>query len=294
MNLTLLSVPFNQDKHRDGMGNAPQALFDAGLLERLAAIGVQVEYTEEVENNLGEGEMLTRLGRLQNIVCDDIHDSLKQNHFPVLLGGDCCNALGMWGGLTHARPDSKIGVVWFDAHGDWNTEETSLSHYIGGMPYAAICGYGNKKLRADVGITQAAQTDHCVLIGARDLDAPEEALMKTTHLTVLPPTQARRDLSSAKKVLANVDAFYLHFDIDSLDLAEAPGVNYPAPNGLTSDEAIRIVRELRAAKPMIAMSLTAIDPTKDTSGTTVKTGMRVLGEVLNDQYSRESRIISLQ
>ncbi|MEK7440168.1 MAG: arginase family protein, partial [Chloroflexota bacterium] len=274
--VVLLSVPFNQDKHRNGMGNAPQALFDASLLERLAAIGVYVEYTEEVENNLGEGEMLTRLGRLQNIVCDDIYDSLKKNHFPVLLGGDCCNALGMWGGLTHARPNLKIGVVWFDAHGDWNTEETSISHYIGGMPYAAICGYGNKSLREAIGITRAAQTDHCVLIGARDLDKPEEALMKTTQLTVLPPAQARHNLSPAKKVLEKVDAFYLHFDIDSLDLSEAPGVNYLAPNGLTSDEAIHFVRELRAVKPMIAMSLTAIDPTKDASGKTVKTGLKIL------------------
>lgn len=80
MNITLLSVPFNQDKHLNGMGQAPQALFEAGLLERLAASGVHVEYTEEAENNLGEGEMLTRLGRLQNIVCDDIYDSLKKNH----------------------------------------------------------------------------------------------------------------------------------------------------------------------------------------------------------------------
>lgn len=280
-NIVLIPVPFNQDKHRNGMGNAPQALFDAGLLERLAAIGVHVEYTEEVENNLGEGDMLTRLGRLQNIVCDNVYDALNKNLFPLILGGDCCNALGMWGGLTHARPNLKIGVVWFDAHGDWNTEETSISHYIGGMPYAAICGYGNKSLRDDVGITRVAQTDHCVLIGARDLDKPEEALMKTTQLTVLPPAQARHGLSSAKKVLENVDAFYLHFDIDSLDLSEAPGVNYPAPNGLTSDEAIRMVRELRAVKPMIAMSLTAIDPTKDASGKTVRTGLKVLEGVLS-------------
>lgn len=298
MNITLLSVPFNQDKHLNGMGQAPRALFDADLLERLAAIGVHVEYTEEVENNLGEGEMLTRLGRLQNIVCDDVYDALKKNLFPLILGGDCCNALGMWGGITHAlargwipkSPTSvnvgdvdslKVGVVWFDAHGDWNTEETSLSHYIGGMPYAAICGYGNKKLREAVGITHVAHTDHCILIGARDLDAPEEALMKTTRLTVLPPAQARHDLSSAKKVLAGVDTFYLHFDIDSLDLSEAPGVNYPAPNGLTSDEAIRIVRDLRAVKPMIAMSLTAIDPTKDASGKTVRTGLKILEGVLS-------------
>jgi len=307
MNITLLSVPFNQDKHLNGMGNAPRALIENGLRERLNSVGVHVEYEEELETDLGAGDMLTRLGRLQNIVCDDVYDALKKNLFPLILGGDCCNALGIWGGITHAlargwNPKSptsdnvlptrsargasqdvesyKIGVVWFDAHGDWNTEETSLSHYIGGMPYAAICGYGNKKLREDVGITQAAQTDHCVLIGARDLDAPEEALMKTTHLTVLPPAQARRDLSSAKKVLEQVDAFYLHFDIDSLDLSEAPGVNYPAPNGLTSDEAIRIVRELRAVKPMIAMSLTAIDPTKDASGKTVRTGVKVLEGVL--------------
>lgn len=282
MNLTLLPVPFNQDKHRNGMGQAPQALFDAGLLERLAALGVHVEYIEEAENNLGEGELLTRLGRLQNIVCDDIYDSLKKNHLPVLLGGDCCNALGMWGGLTHARPNLKIGVVWFDAHGDWNTEETSLSGYIGGMPYATICGYGNAGLRLAAGLAKPAPTQNCALIGARDLDPPEEALMKTTQLTVLDVEGARRTHSMAAKALSNVQTFYLHLDIDVLDLKEAPGVNYPAPGGLKSDEVIRICSDLIANKRLMAVTLSAVDPTLDKAGKTVAAGVKVLEGVLGN------------
>ncbi len=284
--IALLSVPFGQDQYLRGVGQAPTALRSAGLLEQLAERDIRVARDLTLEDAFGEGDMLTRLGRLQATVADSVAQALSRGLTPVILGGDCCNAVGMWSGLTRARPGATIGVAWFDAHGDWNTEETTLSGYIGGMPYAAICGHGNARLRRDAGLTDPAAAAHCALLGPRDLDAPEKALLDTTAVTVLTTEQIRRSQSHqpARQALANVDAFYLHFDVDVLDLNEAPGVNYPAPGGLSSDEAIRIARNLIAAKPLLAFTLSAVDPTLDASGKTVETGMKVLLEILaNDK-----------
>lgn len=280
MTIALISVPFSQDKHLQGMGGAPQALRATGLMAHLAESGVHVAREVTLADNLGEGDMLTRLGRLQANVAEAVAAALESRLTPVILGGDCCNAIGMWSGIRRARPNLSVGVAWFDAHGDWNTEETTISGYIGGMPYAAICGYGNAGLRRDAGLAKPAQTKQCALLGVRDLDAPEKTLLDTTAVAVLEAEQVRRDLSPATRALAGVDAFYLHFDMDVLDLAEAPGVNYPAPGGLSSDEAIRLIRELLTHKPMLAMSLTAIDPARDEDGRTVRTGLKALGEVL--------------
>ncbi len=288
--IALITVPFSQDRHLVGTGQAPDALFAAGLPDRLAALGLTIAYTQRMTDDpsaalrtgLGEGTMLERLGRLQEHVAEAVAEALDHKLLPVILGGDCCNAIGAWSGITRRHNFQKTGVVWFDAHGDWNTEETTLSGYIGGMPYATICGYGNAPLRQAARLVKPAPTQNCALVGARDLDAPEAALMKTTQLTVLDAEGARRNHSLAAKALSNVQTFYLHFDIDVLDLKEAPGVNYPAPGGLSSDEAIRICRDLIANKRLMAVTLSAVDPTLDKAGKTVAAGVKVLEGVLGN------------
>ena len=293
--IALIPVPFSQDKFREGMGQGPDALLapKSRLMERLGARHLRVASTEILRDDLGEGDMLARLGRLQATVAKCVAEALEHEHLPVILGGDCCNAIGAWSGITRARPDLTTGVVWLDAHGDWNTEETTLSGYIGGMPYAAICGYGNAGLRQAVGLTNVAATERCSLLGVRDLDPPEKALLDTTKVTVLTTEQVRRGLAPAMQALAEVDAFYLNVDIDVLDVREAPGVNYPVPGGLSSDEAIRIARVLITSKPIIAFSLTAIDSTRDPSGQTVETGIKVLVEIL-EEAGRKSRKLWLR
>lgn len=288
--IALITVPFSQDRYLVGMGQAPDALLAAGLQERLAANGLKIAYVQRMTDdpsaalgkNLGEGTMLERLGRLQDHVAEAVSEALGHKLLPVILGGDCCNAIGAWSGITTTHDPQKTGVVWFDAHGDWNTEETTLSGYIGGMPYATICGYGNAGLRQAAGLTKPAPTPNCALIGARDLDPPEEALMKTTQLTVLDVEETRRTHSLAAKALSNVQTFYLHLDIDVLDLKEAPGVNYPAPGGLKSDEVIRICSDLIANKRLMAVTLSAVDPTLDRAGKTVAAGVKVLEGVLGN------------
>ena len=115
MTITLISVPFSQDKHLQGMGGAPPTLRAAGLRPRLAQSGVPVAREVTLADNLGEGDMLTRLGRLQASVAEVVAASLDSGLTPVILGGDCCNAIGMWSGIRRARPENwLISVLCVD------------------------------------------------------------------------------------------------------------------------------------------------------------------------------------
>lgn len=281
--VALIAVPFDLDKHAQGMGKAPAALFKAGLVEQLAARHIHVRRAVVLADDLGSGDMLARVGRLQTKVAEVVSEALRARLLPVILGGDCCNALGVWRGIERGMPTLTAGVVWFDAHGDWNTEETSPSGYLGGMPYAALCGYGNVALRQAVGIRYPALPQLCALVGVRDLDVPEKALLDTTAVAVVGAAQARKDYSAAVNNLTVIDGLYLHFDVDVLDLRVAPGVDYPSPGGLSIEEAANIVREVTANNPVLAISLTAINPDRDPDGKTVQAGIDVLLNVLSDR-----------
>ena len=276
MRIALIGVPFDLDQHEQGMGLAPGALRAAGLIERLAASGVEVVRDVTLGGDLEPGDTRARLGRLQAEVAEVVAAVCREGLIPVLVGGDCCNAIGVWSGLTDARPDANLGVAWFDAHGDWNTEETTLSGYPGGMPYAAICGHGSADLRDAAGLVRSAVPERCALLGVRDLDQPEAELLASTPVTVLDAETLRQD--RPETILAGVDALYLHLDVDVLDTRIAPGVAYPIEGGLTVDDVVEQVRRLAA--PVAAVSLTAVDPPRDPEGTTVQTGIALITRVL--------------
>lgn len=278
--IALISVPFDLDRYMYGMGLAPGALYAAGLEARLAEAGIPLARKLSMADALGAGDTIMRLSRLQARVAEAVDDALEDALLPVVLGGDCCNALGVWGGLTGARPGAAFGIAWLDAHGDWNTEETTLSGYLGGMPYAAICGLGNTVLRTAAGITHPALPRHCALLGARDLDPPEAQLLATTATTVLDCEQVRTDRTPGGAALTEVDGFYLHFDVDVLDPSIMPGVQYPAPGGLQGPEALNACRALKAASPLAALTIAALDPSRDPSGQSARAAIDILLGIL--------------
>lgn len=280
--IALIAVPFDQDQHRVRMGNTPQALLDAGLRQRLAERQVDVQMQVEIGGGHHKGDLVHRIGVTQQRVAGAVAEALRHQLLPVVLGGDCLNAVGVWAGIQAGLPDLTTGVAWFDAHGDWNTEETSTTGYLGGMPFAAICGYGNARLRAQAGVERIAPPQLCAAIGVRDLDEAEEQLMRSTPLAILTADQARSDYSAAVDNLTVIDAIMLHFDMDVLSLDEAPSVTHPVPGGLSIVEAVTIARGLIANKPLVALTLTAIDPVNDADGTTLQAGIDVLLNILSD------------
>jgi arginase len=280
--VALIAVPFDVDKSGVGMGEAPGVLRAAGLLAKLAGAGVLVSREVSIEEDPGSGDTVARLGTLQSRVANAVFSAVAEGLTPVIIGGDCCNAIGMWSGLSHGQPQTALHVAWFDAHGDWNTEETSGTGYLGGMPYAVICGHGNARLKELAGLMAPAPTDRCILVGARDLDPGEAELLKRTSVRIVPPLELPRAGTAPFGEPRTARELYLHFDIDVLDLAEAPGVTYPSPGGVRSADAIRYCRHLIASMPLAGLTLAAVNPSKDSSSRTVETAIRLLAGVLGE------------
>jgi len=277
VNITILGVPYSLDQHQVGMGAAPDALLAAGLRSRLAALGhaVQVEMVTIAASDEGRE---VRLGRLLAILAAAVAQVRASGRFPLILGGDCMVALGVLGGLGDA---AHTGIIWLDAHGDFNTAETTISGYLGGMPLAGAVGRGLDDLREACRLAPIAERN-VVLVGARNLDALEEQALAGSSVVLVRNTRAddAPELDRALQALGSLGQLYLHVDVDILDPAEAPGVDYPAARGQSLAQLQAIVRHAIGLGNMAAMSVTAVNPEKDIDGRTVQAALSVITEAL--------------
>lgn len=201
----------------------PYAL-DAPLpaLARLAKPGWHVSSGVPSASTDGDG-LLTRMAAIHGPLVSDVAKVAADGGRPICIVGDCCQPIAVLAGLQRAGLEPM--VVWFDAHGDFNTHETSISGYVAGMSIAMITGRGNQTLVDASGLKPVADTD-IILADARDLDVKERELLeqsKVAHLT---------DVNEVvERIAASDRPFYVHFDVDVIDSAEAPAQQYPVPGG---------------------------------------------------------------
>jgi arginase len=270
VNITILGVPYSLDQHLVGMGAAPDALLAAGLVERLEALGHTVQ-VEMITIAASDEQREARLGRLLAVLAAAVAQVRASGHFPLILGGDCMVALGVLGGLGDSE---HTGIIWLDAHGDFNTPETTISGYLGGMTLAGAVGRGLDTLREACRLAPIAERN-VVLVGARDLDPLEERALLGSSVRLVRAARAGDvpELDRALRAVGPLAQLYLHVDIDMLDPAEAPGVNYPAARGQTLAQLQAIVRQAIGLGNVAAMSLTAVNPEKDVDGRTVQAAL---------------------
>ncbi|HKF38467.1 MAG TPA: arginase family protein [Ktedonobacteraceae bacterium] len=174
MHITIICIPYQVDVARWGCANGPQAFLDHGLIPLLEAKGHTVSQPIWIELPTAERtrDSVTNLGRIAKRTAVAVREALeKENAFVLVLEGDCTHAVGPIGGLAQAK--GNPGVVWFDAHGDLNTMETTTSGFLGGMPYAVALGWDLDDWRLAAGLEQPVRLEAAALIGTSDLDAAE-------------------------------------------------------------------------------------------------------------------------
>jgi arginase len=154
--------------------------------------------------------------------------------FPLIFASDCTIALGAVGGLLD---DEGLGVVWLDAHGDFNTPDTSPSGFVGGMPLAMLAGRGDQQYMQGVGLPPLDEGDF-ILTDARDLDPGEAITLKNSRVRHL---RHLRDLLTAP---LPDKPLYLHVDLDVIDPADMPAMGYPTPGGPALAEVAEVVRRV--------------------------------------------------
>ena len=180
---------------RRGVDMGPSAVRVAELNERLAALGYEV--TDAGNIAVRNAEMMQiadrKLKYLPEIaaacqaLADQVEAALESGSTPIVLGGDHSIAIGSVGGLSafHRKRNQRVGVIWFDAHGDMNTPDTSPSGNIHGMPFAAILGKGATELTEISGFAPKVEPEDCVLIGARSVDPDEAIALRASGIRVV-------------------------------------------------------------------------------------------------------------
>lgn len=289
--IRIFGAPMDLGQTRRGVDMGPSAIRYAGLQQRLAKIGVEVNdggnvsvpVVEEIDHDPRDG--LAHNASVIGNVCRDLHalvrDSLNARERVITLGGDHSIALGtISAALTQP---AKVGVLWIDAHGDFNTPETTPSGNVHGMVVSALMGLCPPVLTVGPVRLQAPQI---VYIGVRDLDAEEKVALTRSGIRVFTMRQVDElgmatTVREALQWLAEADVLHVSFDMDSLDPQIAPGVGTPVPGGLTYREAHLLLEMLADDGRVRSLDLVEVNPILDdrnaTAGEAVELAASLFG-----------------
>ena len=254
VNVALVKMPYTGARNVAELSGTPDYLEQGGLPDRLRALGVTVKpvatvaLTDEEQDDYGEWHRLGLAnGHLAEIVAADVRDG----YLSVGLLANCSSLMGMLAGLQHSGPPRrplKVGLVWIDAHGDFNTPETTLSGMLGGMPVAISAGFALTNLRLKSGLNPALPTKYIVMAGVRDTDPLEQELIDRSDIEMLTVedirTRSDNFHAQIQRLSHLTDIIYVHVDMDVLDPAEVSGHSLTVADGPTSSELAAAVREM--------------------------------------------------
>jgi arginase len=292
-NIRIVGVPMDLGQSRRGVDMGPSAVRYAGLDVRLRRLGHTVQ---DVGNlTVADREVLPTsqaglgFARFIEETCGRIYDvgrkALAEGCCPLFLGGDHSIAIGSVGGITHNAP---TGLMWIDAHGDFNVPDSSPNGNIHGMPLSVLLGYGLPEL-VNVGRPgPKVRPADVVLLGVRDLDYDERTLLKKSGIAIF----TMRDIDekgigavarSAAEVLGHCRQIHVSLDMDVLDPAEAPGVGTPAPGGLTYREAHLLMEILADTGQVRSVDIVEINPILDNRNQTARLAVELTASLLGEQ-----------
>jgi arginase len=286
--IRLIAVPYEVGALRMGVGRGAERLLEAGAQDTLKGSGAEVslevlELADDGRDRSGASEAKASFDLIQ-LVASRVKDAVDAGAFPVLLSGSCFAGLGMVTGIDETSP----GVVWFDAHADFNTPDSTIEGYFDGMGVAILTGEAWEAMADQSGVATVPESA-VLLAGARDFDPIEQQRVEASSLRYLPPSEIAAD-DSVARVAEQLDpsptGLYLHIDLDVLDADEARVNIYSAPDGLSADQLVAQVRSLLDSCSVRGVSLTAYDPEVDGEERVPPIAMRLL-ELVAERVARE-------
>ncbi len=280
MHISIVCIPYQIDVTHWGVALGPQAFLDHGLVQLLEANGHTVSEPTWIELPKSERtrDSITNLGNIAKRTSRAVSTALtQQDSFVLVLEGDCTHAVGAIGGLARAK--GSPGVVWFDAHGDMNTWETTTSGFLGGLPYAVALGWDLEDWRLAAGLDQLVRPEAAALIGASDLDPAEIEALENHPIYRMDAVEMQRP-DDTKRLQAELQlradeakAWYLHIDLDVAGPEENPGNLTPAPYWPPRQNIIDSARVTAQTMPVQVASLAVYNPSGDIDNRGVRFGL---------------------
>jgi len=264
--LEIVSVPYRYDVRGEGLGAGPDALLRAGIGRRIAAKGMTVGDPHEAilpEEELEPGRTAVNIGKLGARAAALIAAGCRAGRAVLVLAGDDTIAVGVVAGAQIAAGSrSVVGLVWLDAHGDFNTPETSYSGILAGMPVAVIAGLAGPLWRDAAGLAAPLPTDRILLAGIRDLDEQEEVLLRATDARIVRAGElCGAGFQTALDRLANrCTHLCVHVDLDLLDPRFVPSASTPSAEGPTVGEAAEALARVLATGKVATLCIAGLNP----------------------------------
>ena len=293
MNIRLIEVPYDSGSYNKRMGKGPFCFIENGLVETLKEKSyfieeVVIESKETFTMEIGTSFKLLRL------VAGEVRNSLSKKAFPIILAGNCNTTVGAISGL----PSRNLGLIWFDAHGDFNTPETTTSGFLDGMGLSLITGQCWQEMVKTIPGYRPLPEDQVLLVGARDFDDMEYSRLESSGITHLKWGELRElgvdkamnpHLHSLSRKVGQV---YLHIDMDVHDANLAPVNLYKPEGGLTPMEVKDAIRNITSQFHICGASVTAFDPDADENNKGLHAGTELIELICEIASNQEEKKIS--
>lgn len=284
----IIGIPMDLGQNQRGVDMGPAAVRYAGLAARLKRLDFQVQDAGNVMVPVRDAVDRSEKGFVPAIaqVCNAAYlaagQALSEGVVPIFLGGDHSVAIGTVGGVTAAGP---CGLIWIDAHGDFNTPQSSPSGNVHGMPLATLLGDGAPELVnvGRVGAKLVAQD--VVVIGLRDLDPAEKERLKQSGMLLFTMRDIdEQGMGQVAKIalehLGHCGRLHVSLDVDALDPNEAPGVGTPVPGGLSYREAQLLMEIIADSRRLASLDIVEINPILDQSNRTAEVAVELAASLL--------------
>ncbi|MDQ0185709.1 arginase [Cytobacillus kochii] len=294
-NISIIGMPMDLGQLRRGVDMGPSAIRYAGIENRLQELNHQVDdlgdieigrSTEQIDKETGLRN-LDLIAEKTKILADQVDGVVKKGAFPLVLGGDHSIAIGTLAGLLQHY--HNLGVIWYDAHGDLNTAETSPSGNIHGMSLAVALGYGHPLLLEVGGVHKKLKPENVVIIGARSLDQGERDLIKAKGIKVF--TMHEIDRLGMPRVMEETisylqdrtDGVHLSLDLDGLDPSDAPGVGTPVMGGISYRESHLAMEILAESQMITSAEFVEVNPILDERNKTADAAVALMGSLFGEK-----------
>ncbi|HET7628076.1 MAG TPA: arginase [Bacillales bacterium] len=295
--VSIIGVPMDLGQARRGVDMGPSAIRYAGVVQRLEKLGYDIEdlgdieigrpRSDERESENSNLKNLKQVTEANEKLAQTIDAEMQKERHTLVLGGDHSIAIGTLAGVS--KHFKNLGVIWYDAHGDLNTAETSPSGNIHGMPLAASLGIGHESLIQIGGYAPKVKPENLVIIGARSLDDGEKALIREKGIRVY--TMHEIDRLGMTQVIdesitylkERTDGVHLSLDLDGLDPHDAPGVGTPVTGGINYRESHLAMEMLAESGIITSTEFVEVNPILDEKNKTAEAAVALIGSLFGEK-----------
>ncbi len=280
MNICVLLAPYDSGRHCERMGLGPHHLL-ASIEPLLIRLGHHVRVDEITVPDPFLTEISTTFALCREIA-RRVHACREEGWMPLVLSGNCNAALGTVSGCGCAQTT----VVWFDAHGEATTPDTTTSGFLDGMGISTLTGQCWQRLARTVPGFEPVPGERVLLVGARDVEPAEAGLLERIGVRRVPHPHDLFDAFAPLKL--GVDNLYLHLDLDVLDPHAAVANQWPTPDGPTIDDVTLAVGDLCRGTPVDAIGLASYNPGADRDGRALRAALAILEAALDPPVRRHA------